>query len=344
MSGCSSNQEVIIDEQVEIIEVFDDQHYAITNPYQLSPARNWHGNVLSRYDAIEVEKGLNQRIQEYFSVEEYILSAGSLLGNDEIQMLQRRESETYPYALNPALGVYDFTATVQVENPYFVYDVVEVNFYKPENTEEIAGIGLVILMNTQVEGISGQMISISDEQLTEFGTGAAEKLVSYFRTREEVTEDLPIYVSLYASAQANSGVPGHYLAQGITSSQQITFETIEEEWLIFPSSAAQDMDANLYSQFLSMKDSIDSFLPENVDVIGLGRFENHTLRSLSVDVNAQAKTYNELYALTQLLATELAVFDTTSFEITCEIKMFDTTYFTLHKPQGESEVSIHDIS
>ena len=345
LCGCQDSSEQ--QEDSLIIASATKGQYAKKMPYELSGARYWHGTAMSRFDAIEVEKGLERLVQEYFSTKEYLESAGLLLDASDVQMLQRRESEDYPYGLNPSLGTFAITDAISVESPYLIYDIAELNFYRAEEKEELAGIALAILMNSTVtttqDGVE-TTITIPTERLYTVGSNAGRKLERYMRQLTGVDADCPIYIALYASGSANSSVPGVFIGEAYFTGRSGQFTTINEEWALFPSDLAQSLDATLYSQFVSIKDSIHDFLPESVDMTGLGRFEDEQIRSLKITVNVQAKTYSEISALAQLLASLCDSLDTSQMDLSIEVKMFDQTYFTMVKNQGESTMSIHDMS
>lgn len=346
LNGCFKEEEST-EESGTVISSQSADQYTKLIPYDLSEARYWHGNAMSRMDAIKVEKGLERRVKHVFSVKEYIQSAGLLLDASDVQMLQRRESDDYPYGLNPPLGSFTVTDAISIESPYLIYDVIEMDFYGMENTQELSGIALAILMNSTVTtNQDGQeaTVSIPLERLYSYGSNAGRKLERYMRQLTNVEADCPIYISLYASSAANSSLPGVFIGEGTFTGRSGQFSFIDEQWAIFPSGQAESLDAALYSQFVSIKNSIHDFLPENVDMIGLGRFEDEQIRSLEIDINVQAKTYSEISALAQLVAKQCDELDTSLMDLNIEIKMFDKTYFTMIKNQGDTEMSIHDIS
>lgn len=343
---CGCQKEEISTENNLIVKTVQDG-YAYLMPYELSEARYWHGNVLSKMDAIEVEKGLETRVQKYFSTSEYLQSAGLLLDASDVQMLQRRESDNYPYGLNPSLGSFEVSNVISVESPYLIYDVVELNYYHVKETDKLAGVALVILMNSTVTtSEDGQDVSttISHERLYSYGSNAGRKLERYMRQKNEIEADTPIYIALYASADAGSSVPGVYIGEGYFTGRSGQFKEINEEWVLVPSKRAETLDGAIYTQFVNIKNSIHDFFPENVDSSALARFENDQIASLKVSINVQAKTYSEINALVQYVASLWNQQDTSSYDLSIEVKMFDKTYFTMVKKQGESEMSIHDIS
>lgn len=345
--GCGNQNQNPEAENGKIVASTTKGQYAKLFPYNSSPARYWHGNVMSRFDAIEVEKGLERRAQAHFSTKEYLQASGSLLDSNALQMLQRRESSDYPYGLNPPSGSFEVTEAITVDSPYLVYDIVEMDFYHSDNTEKIAGIALTILLNSTVTASQDgaeTTITIPANRLYTYGSNIGRRLELYMRQLTNVEADCPIYISLYASAPSDSSLPGTYIGEALFTGRSGQFREINEQWALFPSDTAQSLDATLYSQVVSMKNSIHDFLPENLDLIGLGRFEDNQIRSLKLTINVQAKTYSEVGSLAQYVAQLCDQLDTTSMDLSIEIKMFDKTYFTMVKKQGESTLSIHDLS
>ena len=344
VTGCASNDSMATDENVIILSKTDKNQYARVIPYELSLARYWHGNKLSRFDPIVVEKGLEERAKEYFSVNSYLQGAGKLLDADQMFMLQRHASDNYPYGLNPPLGDFEVTGAIVVSDPYIIYDVVEMDFYSVDNSNKLTGLAFVILMNSAVRDGEGSTVTIPVERLYSYGSDMGRKLEKYIRTLRGVDADCPIYITLYASSLPDSSLPGVFIGDAYFTGRSGQFRAIHEEWALFPSDKAQRLDATLYAQFVAMKNALHYFLPENVDITGLGRFENDQAQSLKITMNVQAKTYSEVSALAQYTAQLCNDMDTTMLDLSIEIKMFDKTYFTMVKRQGESEMSIHDIS
>lgn len=346
MGICGCQKEEVTTEKSLIVKSGQDG-YAYLMPYELSEARYWHGNVLSKMDAVEVEKGLERRVQKYFSTSEYLQSAGLLLDAGDVQMLQRRESDDYPYGLNPSIGSFEVSNVLSVESPYLIYDVVELDYYSSKEADELAGVALVILMNSTVTTTEdGQEVStsISHERLYSYGSNAGRKLERYMRQKNEIEADTPIYIALYAAAESGSSVPGVYIGEGYFTGRSGQFKEINEEWVLVPTSRAEELDGTVYTQFVNIKNSIHDFFPENVDSSALARFENNQIASLKVSINVQAKTYSEINALVQYVASLWNEQDTSEYDLSIEVKMFDKTYFTMVKKQGETEMSIHDIS
>ncbi len=339
--GCQNNDTV--EETGIVVKGTNKGDYAMVIPYELSEGRYFHGSSTTRYDMIEVEKGLEERSKEYFSVKNYMQIAGKCLTADNLRMLQRRESDEYPYALNPRLGEFEINSAIKVESPYIVYDVVEIPFVQNSDTTKITGVSLAILMNSSVTS-EDEKVQIPKERLYNYGSMIGRKLESYVRQFTTLDADCPIYIALYMSSDSGSSVPGTFIGEGYFTGRSGQFTEINEEWALFPTDLAQRLDTTLYTQFVNIKNQIHDFLPENIDMIGLGRFEDKLCKELKIDVNIQAKTYSEISAIAQYIAQLCDVIDTSQMELKIEIKMFDETYFTMVKKVGETEMSIHDMS
>ena len=79
-------------------------------------------------------------------------------------------------------------------------------------------------------------------------------------------------------------------------------------------------------------------MPEHVDLIGEVLFEENEAVQLKIDVNVQAKTYTEMNALAQCLASSIYEMKNTRMMITCQIRVLDTTLFVLQRRVNQDEV------
>ena len=90
------------------------------------------------------------------------------------------------------------------------------------------------------------------------------------------------------------------------------------------------MDAS----FSAFKASIQDFVPENVGVIGHAHYVDNKLNRLDLFVHIQAKTYAEIYALTQYSASLLKEFDLASYDIIVKIESIDDTLAMIQRDQS----------
>ena len=324
------------------IDAYNDTNYSVEIPFDLSGARKWHGDYLSKLDQIEIPKGLQEYSKDYFDVADNFVRQGSLLDDDDVKMLQRRESDEYPYALNPELGAFEVDGTTTIESPYIVYDVVELDFVN-QKTDELSGISLAIIMNSTVTS-DGEEYSLSDDRLYTFASVSGRKLELYLRTKEEVDPDLPNDITFYAASDANSYVPGHYIGEGLFEGRSGQFSEISEQWLLVPSTAFSSYDTTLASSISEMKSAINSFLPENVSMIGYAKYQDNDLSYLKINIVMQAKTYTEMYALAQYVNELSQSFINNSFELVIMISQNDEAVFSITKPQGESQTTVNDLT
>ena len=343
----SSTTEVANDEVMVTIDSYDETNYSISVPFDLSSARKWHGDTLSKLDQIEIPKGLQEYSKDYFSIDDNFMEQGSILTKDDIQMLQRRESDDYPYALNPESGLFDLTTAISVDSPYIVYDVVELDFVDKNNIDQLNGISLAIIMNSTVQNTNdGSEITydIDDERLYAFASVAGRKLELYMRTKQEVSPDLPIYISFYSANDDESYLPGKYIGGGLFEGRSGQFEEINEQWFLLPTTEHTEFDSVLASGYAIMKGEVNIFLPQNVSMIGKAKYVDDSLDYLKIDIDMQAKTYTEMYALAQYVNSLSKEIITKEFELIINIKQNNETVFTITKEKGSLNTVINDLT
>lgn len=345
LTSCSSESSPEIEENNQItIDSFDESDYDIAIPFDLSDARKWHGDYLSKLDQVEIPKGLQEYSKDYFSVENSYLKQGVLLDRDDVQMLQRRESADYPYALNPAAGTFEISSTVSVESPYLVYDVVELDFVSKDDSSELTGISLAMIMNSTIEDEDGNEYYIDEERLFIFASVAGRKLELYMRTKNDVSPDLPIYISFYKANDDEAYLPGEFIGGGLFEGRSGQFSEIDEEWYLLPTTEHSSYDNVLASNYAMIKGQVDDFLPQNISMIAKAKYIDDKLDYFKIDIVMQAKTYTEMYALTQMLNSTLGSIVSADYELIVDIKQNDETVFTITKEKGSTNTVINDLT
>jgi protein involved in sex pheromone biosynthesis len=95
---------------------------------------------------------------------------------------------------------------------------------------------------------------------------------------------------------------------------------LTEAWFLFPSQAALQNDVQTSTSFNAYRNAVIAFVPESVGTVGQGFYENGRLRTLNITVQIQAKSFTEIYALTQLLTDNLNMFTQNDLVITVKLK------------------------
>lgn len=304
--------------------------YAMLIPFTSSEIRQYHGTYLSRMDILEIGSRLEDKSKDHFDADDYLLGDGQVLDITELGSLVRRESTENPQGLNPPKGSLFPTgiSNISVLDAVVVADVVELDFYTGSATNpKLAGVSLAIVLNQNLTSVENGMEvtrSISDARLYEYGTDMGRKLEAYIRKIPDM-EDIPIYLTLYNSSSIDATLPGRFIADGYFTGRDGQFAKNVEQWVIFPSDAAEKLDSVTSSELKSVRNALKKFIPETIAIIGQGRYVDRKLDFLKINVVIQAKTFAEVHALTQYLASLLENFSAQDATIIANIKNYDET-------------------
>lgn len=340
VSGCQKKEEET--PSGSVISSYSADDYQTLLPHQISAARYFKGNSNSRFDMIEVPKGLIELSKQHFSVKDHYLQSGQILNKDDILLLQSFESQEKPYGMNPASS-FEATDVITLERPYLVYGISELDFVSTDNNHKLKGISVAVMMN-QIVANGESTVTIPTDRLYAYGTTVSRRLERYLRTKSDVDADLPIYITLYSSAGADSEIPGTFIGEGLFTGRSGQFNTVNEQWVLIPSDGATQYDGVLSSQFATVKSGLKDFMPENVSIIGKARYLNEQAIQLKLTVTVQAKSYTEIYSLMQLLNELSTNFSSSDLDLTIELKQVEETVMILSRPQGSMKTTIIDLS
>ncbi len=343
LSACSSSSDEGLD--LNLINSTNNGDYSVLVPFVSSPVRAYHGTYLGKADFMEVGARLSEKAKSYFDPSQYYMSEGHVLDINELSQLVTRESSDNPYGLNPPSGSEFVTGVgdITVLNAVAIADVVEMDFYTGSaSNPELAGLAFTIVLNDQLRTSDGSYTTVTQSRLYEYGSDMGRKLERFIRTLANM-ESIPVYIALYSTASIDNALPGYYIGDGYFDGRSGQFKENSEEWRLFPSTAAASADPALDASFSAFKGSIQDFVPENVGVIGHAHYVDNKLNSLDIFVHIQVKTYAEIYALTQYIATLLKEFDLASYDIIVKVENIDDTLAMIQKDRsGEITVILSD--
>lgn len=333
LSSCTSD---INGEDPTIIERLNNNDYSMILPFVASEVRQYHGTYLGRADFLEIGARLEDKSKEHFNVDDYYLSEGQVLTNNELTQLVRRESTDNPYGLNPPSGS-EFlvgTSDIAVVDAVVVADVVEIDFYQQSGGEtKLAGMSFAIVLNQSLSSADG-LINVSDQVLYEYGSNMGRKLDRYIRSLNDM-EDMPIYIALYVTNPSDAVLPGRYIADGYFTARGGQFSLNNEQWVLFPSAQATSIDAGLADKFNALKTRITEFIPESVGVVGEARYVDNQTDFLRLTLTIQAKTYSEIRGLTQFTIELLQDLDQRNFPIVVRINSISETLVLIQLSEND---------
>jgi protein involved in sex pheromone biosynthesis len=148
------------------------------------------------------------------------------------------------------------------------------------------------------------------------------KLEAYLRKIPDM-ENIPIYITLYNTSSADATLPGKFIADGYFTGRAGQFVKNVEQWVIFPSDAADSLDSVTSSEMKSLRTALKEFIPETIAIVGQARYVDRKLDFLRINVIIQAKTYAELHALTQYLGSLLENFSDKGATIVANVKNYN---------------------
>lgn len=322
ISACSAQN---VDTGGNLLSAQIEGEYSILIPFEASSIRSYHGTYLSKADRIEVGSRLLEKTKSVFDPSVMFISEGQILSMDDLSKLVKRESSENPYGLNPPSGssfvVNDSGASI--ENAVVVADVVEVDFYTGSNTKPVlSGIAFTIVLNGSIKDASGSTITIDENRLYAYGSDMGRKLERYIRTISNL-EDIPVYIALYSTQSLDASLPGHYIGEGLFDGRSGQFSQNTESWFIFPSNAAANFDPKTDASFSRFKAEVADFVPDALGVIAQGRYEEDGLNHLVIEIQLQAKTFTEIYALSYLVMDLLSQFESGDYDIIVKINDID---------------------
>jgi len=333
LSSCASDNS---SQDPTIIERSNTDEYSMILPFVASEVRQYHGTYLGRADFLEIGSRLEDKSKEHFNVNDYYLSEGQVITNNELTRLVRRESTENPYGLNPPSGS-EFlvgTSDIAVVDAVVVADVVEIDFYQQTGGEiKLAGMSFAIVLNQSLSSADG-LINVSDQVLYDYGSNMGRKLDRYIRSLNDM-EDMPIYIALYVTNPSDAVLPGRYIADGYFTARGGQFSPNNEQWVLFPSAQASSIDAGLADKFNVLKTRITEFIPESVGVVGEARYVDNQTDFLRLTLTIQAKTYSEIRGLTQFTIELLQDIDQRDYPIIVRINSISETLVLIQLSEND---------
>lgn len=337
LCGCSADEDENPETMVET-KALESGDYGAALPFQSASSRQQHQiRSASLVDNLYIGTGLLTYAKERFSPSSYTIQEGQFLVYDELNNLLGRESDSNPDALNPASGTSFDTGKGSVESAVLVRDIYEVDFVRDKETK---GVGIALVLN----GLVGdQNIEVSADRLQTFGEEAARKLVTYLRKMPEIGDAMPIYVALYKNMSTESTLPGTFFSEAYFEGRSARFSDIDEQWVMYPGDEAAELDNASTTQFLQVKSSLANFLPDDVSMIGRGRFSDGKLSELHITIEMYAKTATEALSLTQYLKSLLSTFSSLDYKIQVEVRCQNVVIATMVRNIGDKDVNVNTL-
>ena len=110
--------------------------------------------------------------------------------------------------------------------------------------------------------------------------------------------------------------------------------------MLLPSDDFEKQDADVSSQFSTLKNGLSGVSPDDVFIVGQGRFVDGSLAELDIAVNLHAKTGAEAIALAQYVYGQTSLFTSTNYEISIDISSDNDHVAVINRAAGSGSAEI----
>lgn len=332
MSGCAPSfqkqEEIVQDgknkEEKAIIPKYkiSDDYYRAILPFKASESRGLVvNNINSKYNLNEFETGLMRVAQNTFDQDKYLFQEGQYLKKKTIQLWLNRKytpaqleqnklSEKENLGLNP---LDDEQGSVEERNekyPIYLAHILEHDYLiKGDNGKvSLGGVVVGLALNSvhyyQKEQYGATFeTKISHEELDREGKKIAEEVVKRMRSIDGLKE-VPITIALFEQAPKTSIVPGNFFAYatvGKGNSNLGDWKTVDEKYVLFPSSEATKSFRDDLTTFQNFKQDIEDYFPNFNGVVGRAFYAGGHLQELNIDIPIQFFGKTESIGFTQFV-------------------------------------------
>ncbi|HIX44162.1 MAG TPA: CamS family sex pheromone protein [Candidatus Kurthia intestinigallinarum] len=327
----------------------DDQYYRTLLPYKESASRGLIvSNIYSRYDIQEAETGLMRLSLNQFPTDKYYFQEGQYLDAKTMKSWLSR-SNVDKLGLNPSnKGMNPEESATKA--PIYVAHVIEQNYLTKTGDKKVklGGISIGLAMNSiyyyqkEAYGATYEK-AIPPEILLENGKKIAQKMVKRLRSMDGLG-NVPITVGLYKQLSHKDIVPGTYFATataGEGSSSLQKWETVDEEYVRFPTDSTDDKYSETNDNFNTFKDDIDTYFTNNTNVIGRGFFKDGKIQRLSIEIPVKFNGTGEMIGFVQYVSSAVSSQFKKDLQVEISITSSNKPEALVVKDSGEAEPYVH---
>ena len=347
----TNETEVIGTEEVETAIIpsmqLDEQFYRTLLPYKQSATRGKIVNRMnSRYDIEEAEKGLLRLSQNQFSPEDYYFQEGQNITDEEVtSWLRRYDAEENPTGLNAEAG----GETGNNAPPEILAHIIEQNYLVKtnEDTIRLGGVSVGLALNSvyyseNAEGVSSEEL-ISQEQLESEGKRMADEIVNRLRQKEGMA-DIPITVGLFKQKSRSTITAGTYFTYGSApggNNAVANWNSINEEYVIFPSSNPEEKYREVDTAFKNFKQDVEEYFSNFTSVIGTGFYQDDAIRKLQIEIPIQFYGSSEVIGFTQYLTGLVMKHFPENIQVEVDLNSVNGAEALILRKSNETEPTVH---
>lgn len=291
-----------------------DKYYRTILPFKAGETRGMVvSNLNTRYDINEFETGLMRIAQKQFDPDKYLFREGQEIKRDTVklwlnrkfskaQLDQQKMKESDNIGLNPQDQAGDNSTPIYLahilEHDYLVKD--------GDNRVQLGGVVIGLALNSTyyyqtVKYGPTYEKKISDAEVEAQGKKIANEVITRLRGMDDL-KDVPITIALFKAQSKTSVVPGNFFAYSTASkgsSSLGSWENVNEKYLLFPSTEAQDAHRDDVTAFLNFKQDVEQYFPNFNGVIGKAFYVDDQLQDLNISIPIQFYGKTEAIGFTQ---------------------------------------------
>lgn len=335
-----------------------DQEYQVLLPYKQSQSRGVIVNqIANRLDIDAFEEGLRRHSTSVYDPDDYYFQEGQKITSDVVYKWLERYAEDddsgNPLGLNPEIG--DSTQASEKiaqerNNPKYLSHILEQDYLikTDDNAVQLAGISIGIAMKsnyrfqTEVGGPYYYEDIPKDKMLSEANRVAKEVVT---RVREiEGLEEVSIMLAVYREESRDALVPGNFVAKATVGSGSASvgnWESINEEYILFPSNEASEKDPDMNANLDDFETDIADYFPNYVGVIGEGFYIDDQLQKLTLEIPIQFKGKAEVIGFTQYAYGLVMEGFRNHYDLEINITTSDNQESLIFRAAGDEEPTVH---
>lgn len=358
VSGCTptleKDTEVIQDTEQESTKKvvipslqLSDTYYRTLLPLAESKSRGLVvSNLSTKYDMKEIETGLLRVSQNEFSPDKFYFQEGQYLESSVLKDWLARSNQEEG-GLNPTDEGLTGEAKAK-EAPVYITHIVEQNYLVKEGDKvSLAGVSVGLALNSiyyyQKEAYGATFEeALTQTQIEENGKRIAKEVVTRMRKIDGL-EDVPIVVGLFKQNSRNAVIPGTYFTYSVAPEGKNVGEwkKIDEEYLLFPTTASQEKYRELDTNFRNFKQEVETYFSNYTSILGTGYYKDQQLQKLTIEMPIQFYGTAEVIGFTQHVAGLLMDHFSTDINVEVNITSLNGTEALLIKKPQDVEPYVH---
>ncbi|WP_227938758.1 CamS family sex pheromone protein [Alkalihalobacillus deserti] len=374
LTGCFSSlpeEEQVVEENVneeeQIVEVVPqiitpDNYYQSVlydGSYKHGESRGFGNSVIyNRLDLDQLEMGLTRIAQQHFDPKDYFFREGQFIERNKLNnWLMRYNKDSNPDGLNPALGSGEDMRAREESQPRYLSHILEHNYLVKDSNGQLNLGGIVIglsmnsVYNFRVEDEQGRYyfyeLPLSEQAIEQEAERIAKEILSRLRSMEEgVFQDIPILFAVFKEQPRESVIPGHFFVKALADPRGDLgrFQRLNERYLLFPSSEANQEARNEADQFQRFKDDIQDFFDTYLGVVGKGRYVDNQIQELNIEIPLRFQGKAEIVALSQYVASQLQQRFQEHYKVSVEITSVSGNTESIIVRNPDEEPFIHVLN